>query len=83
MNYVNCEHLSAKETEERIWEYTDQGYTWIYSTFGNPTFAKYDKNGKMIDSVTFLHHYVGLKFNRPHIIEVTNIETGKVELYAV
>lgn len=64
MKIVDCSGLSASETEERIWEYTDKNYQFAYSQFGNPTFVKYDSNGKVVDCVSFVYPYIDLRFCR-------------------
>lgn len=64
MKTVDCYGLTARETERRIWEYTDKGYQFCFSSFGNPTFAKYE-GGKVVDSVSFVYPYIDLRFCRP------------------
>ena len=64
MKIIDCTGIDARETEKRIWEYTDNNYQFAYSQFGNPTFIKYGQNGKVIDCVTFVHNYVDLSFSR-------------------
>lgn len=65
MKNIDCTNLTARETEERIWVYTDQNYQFAFFQFGNPTFVKYDNAGKVLDCVSFIYPYVNLKFSRP------------------
>lgn len=64
MKTINCTGIGARETEKRIWEYTDKGYQFAYSQFDNPTFIKYGENGKVIDGVSFIHNYIDLSYSR-------------------
>lgn len=61
---IDCYGMDASKVEELIWEYTDKNYGFAYSTFGNPTFVKYGRDGEVLDSVCFIYPYVGLRFNR-------------------
>jgi len=65
MKIIDCTYKTARETEELIWEYTDKNYQFAFEQFGNPTFVKYDSKGKVLDSVSFIHPYVNLRFSRP------------------
>ena len=65
MKTIDCSNLSVRETEERIWEYTDNNFQFAYSQFENPTFVKYDTKGRVIDCVSFVYPYIDLRFTRP------------------
>ena len=65
MKIIDCTGIGARETEKRIWEYTDKGYQFAYSQFDNPTFILYGAGGRVIDVVSFVHNYVDLSFCRP------------------
>mgnify|MGYP006988878002 CR=1 FL=1 len=65
MKTIDCSKMTAMETEKEIWKYTDDGFQFGYSQFGNPTFVKYDRKGNLLGCVSFVYPYIDLRFCRP------------------